>query len=315
MTKKVVAITGTGHCGSTLLDVLIGGHSRAFSLGEFHTIGRLLADAEERPEICVLCGQDCAFWGHKVSLPLLRLFYQQNTLLLKIRSRVARLFYNPYRPLFKASGKEILVDSSKGMGWLNRQFRPAWNSTGIDRHLIWVCRDGRAVVNSYYRKYPERGGEQITNSWLKRIEHIQAAYDEFPGKKMKLSYEALTCYPEKVMREVCEFLEIDYEPTMLRYWEHDHHHLYGNAGTNRAIIDYRRRVAEQAESGGEDVDPEWSAKHDDYYDTSYYEEQGLAIKFDERWKRELPDDVRAIFERLAGAANAPFEFTEVPGEA
>ena len=39
---KVVFIMGAGHCGSTLLDLIVGSHSNAFSLGEFKQFGSCL---------------------------------------------------------------------------------------------------------------------------------------------------------------------------------------------------------------------------------------------------------------------------------
>ena len=35
---KVAFILGTGHCGSTLLDLILGSHSKLFSLGEVYRV-------------------------------------------------------------------------------------------------------------------------------------------------------------------------------------------------------------------------------------------------------------------------------------
>jgi len=300
--RKVVCITGTGHCGSTLLDLLLGSHSEAFSLGEFHTIQKLIRK-DNQDGICIICGSKCEFWSERTSQRLLRLFYQTDSFARKVCSRLIRLLYNPYRLMFRWSGASVLVDSSKGMNWFKAQFRPRYAVAGFEQVLIWVYRDGRAVVNSYHRKYPELGIEHHTNHWLQSVAKLEESFATFDGPKLKIAYEDLTLNPEAATQRVCEFLDLKYEPEMLRYWEHDHHHLFGNAGTNNAIIRHRQKLADCQR-----VDPNWAIRHEDYFDTSYYESQGLKIKHDERWKRELAREHLQVFETLAGTQNAKFGY-------
>lgn len=302
MRKKVVCLLGTGHCGSTLLDLLIGSHSQVFSLGEFHSIYRKVREMGKggNPRLCVVCQDECEFWNKQASPFVLNLYYSRKTLLNAVVGKAARYIYNPYHFIFKWSGKPVIVDSSKHPGWFRSQFSPRYAAYGIDQYLIYICRDGRAVVNSYLRKYPERGVKRITETWMEQVHSMNAYYDHFPeDRKMKVHYEALASDPEGTMRTVCERLGLEYESRMLRYWEHEHHHIGGNAGTARMIVKYREQQSQQCNQ-------EWLEKHKGYFDNQYYERQGLNIKLDERWKSEFSPENLEIFESLAGELNQPF---------
>lgn len=61
--QKLVYIAGPGHSGSTLLDMLLGGHSQISSLGEIHRF-YLSMNRSTRPHRCD-CGSiltECPFW-------------------------------------------------------------------------------------------------------------------------------------------------------------------------------------------------------------------------------------------------------------
>lgn len=61
-----------------------------------------------------------------------------------------------------------MIDSTKGLFWLQKR-APELDERGHRRVVLFLQRDGRAVINSRYRKYPERPlGEQITH-WTEQI--------------------------------------------------------------------------------------------------------------------------------------------------
>src|SRR5690606_37199165 len=113
--KKVVFILGTGHCGSTLLDLILGSHSKMFSLGEVY---RVVSSNPPAP-VCDICDGDCAFWKHEL-LTSLRRSYNPS-----IMDRIGRKLglikdqeVSFYKKFFKISKVDILVDSSKNPGWI-----------------------------------------------------------------------------------------------------------------------------------------------------------------------------------------------------
>ncbi len=61
--SSIVHIIGSGHSGSTLLDMILGGHSQVSSLGEVHSLYFLLRGSG--PGYLCTCGEsvgDCPFW-------------------------------------------------------------------------------------------------------------------------------------------------------------------------------------------------------------------------------------------------------------
>ena len=79
---------------------------------------------------------------------------------------------------------------------------------------------------------------------------------------------------------------------MSEFWKHEHHHIVGSRGTNALIRKYRGLK----QKGVEEIHG------------SYYEELGLQIKLDLRWKNELSAENLAIFNSLGGERNKPYEW-------
>jgi len=216
----------------------------------------------------------------------------------------ARLIKSPYHLLFKWSGKDILVDSSKQPSWFRTQLQSQYAISGIIPYLIFITRDGRAVVNSYLRKYPERGIQTITETWIKQIDIMNKFYEQFePSRKMKVKYEDLASQPEAIAGLICEFLDIKYEKAMLTYWVNDHHLVAGNAGTNSLIWKYREMFPANLNEGRRWLDLK---EMEAYFDKNYYDQIGMGISLDERWRQEFGEDNLAGFEALAGDVNLPF---------
>lgn len=284
---KVVFVLGTGHCGSTLLDLILGSHSEMFSLGEVYRI----VDTDLPEPICDICEGQCEFWKPKL-LQSIRNSYTDS--LPQRIGRKAGLIEKKevyfYRKLFNASQKNILIDSSKKPGWINRN-RKKVKSSNIDPILIYLSRDGRAVVNSYYRKYPERGLEGISHNWNSRISAINKSFDSWPTEsKIHIRYEDLAKKPMKTIKRLMEFLKLPFEEDMMQFWEHDHHLVNGNAGTKSMLLKFRDKH-----------------RHEKWIDANgkeYYREKELGIKFDERWKRELNLDQIAIIESITDKMNS-----------
>lgn len=302
--RTVVFIMGSGHCGSTLLDLMLGSHSDAFSLGEIHRIGGPV-DARARDSsarICGVCPERCEFWDERVPPFWMRLFYSRRNLITSALRKLAHYVFNPYAFIMRWSGKNLVIDSSKGTAWIDRQLSPAYKWHGIRPVLIYLHRDGRAVVSSYLRKYPERGFEAIVESWKRGAERMENYFDAFhQGPKFRVSYESLTSDPEATMQSICRSLHIDYEPDMLRYWRHDHHHVFGNGGTRNLI--YRYRMQFEAPDDALRQRMEDAKQH---YSHEYYDQVEVAIQPDERWRNELSAEQLERFDLIAGPANRAY---------
>ena len=273
--NRVVFIAGTGHCGSTLLDLILSSHPHAFGLGEMTTlVNEPQYLSGERP-ICDINGFNDTFWTDE------RVEYLRKHLQIKSRfKRILAMFTGHtsrrnhlFDYLFQESGASVLIDSSKNVGWISDRVREIDGLT-IKPLLIYMTRDGRAVINSHYQKYPDRGLEAATNDWLSRIEAFKQLYADFKGAKSIVSYEEFTDRPKSIIKQLCTLVEIQYEEEMMEFWKFDHHHIAGNSGTKSLIHRYR--------SGDANANDLLDRRKE-----QYYKDHPFVIQADLRWQNEL----------------------------
>ena len=164
---KVLYITGNGHSGSTLLDMILGNSPNTFSVGELTFISR-----ETILEEYCSCGKligNCEFWsviwskwekrtGINISeYRKLRLKFERNKT--TIRTFVNKIFpskdFKKYcectKVLFgciqEVTGAEVIIDSSK-----SPQRIPVLNRS-VDLKVIHLCRNAKGVLNSAKKSY------------------------------------------------------------------------------------------------------------------------------------------------------------------
>ena len=304
-TKKVVFLMGSGHNGSTLLGLILGSHSRIHSLGELVVL-RKAADTPfpDVPKLCSTCAGKCEFWNSKVDLAVLQKYFSQKDLFSALRASANHRGRSIYEYFFEWSDRDILVDFSKPPKWIELQLRQLDCWKKVRPILIYLARDGRAVVNSYLRKYPDRTIVEETVRWKRNVEDMEKLYRKCGlEKKLVLSYEELATRPADVGRRLCEVLEVEYEPAMLRYWEHEHHIAFGNAGTRSLVLRYQSYL-----NRGREVEFADSFRNIKERHGEHYEELGLDIKLDLRWKTELTEKQLEVFEFIAGETNKPLAY-------
>ena len=266
---KVVMICGAGHSGSTLLGMILGSHSRAFYMGEGGK-ARYLGDQKKpvRKRVCKICGENCPVWSGFI-------WDQSQALHAQIASHV---------------GQNIIIDSTKKDAWIDDR-SDELRILGAHPYLVLLTRDGRAVVNSRIRKYPERDPETQIRDWMGQMERSEALFEKFEGPKLRIRYEDLAKTTESVAQSLCDMLEIPYEASMLGFAETDHHVLGGNSGTQ--FIAARKRF--------ENPDQAFVSLNE--RTRVYYKDHGGDIQLDLRWKTELAKEHMALFEQLAGSYN------------
>jgi len=265
-----VMICGAGHSGSTLLGLVLGRAAGAFYVGEGAKI-RYLHDLNKplRKRACKVCGEDCPIWSD---------FHwdQEHPL---------------YQQVAAHTGAHIIVDSSKNPAWISARSKEL---TAADDKavLIFLKRDGRAVLNSRFRKYPERDAEAQIQSWMDQIEASRALFDTFTGPKMAVRYEELATSPEVVFGEICQMADIPYRSDMLAFKDGNSHPMGGNTGTQ--FVAARERV-----EGDPDAILKLTPRTHDYY-----AKHSGDIMLDLRWKTEMSAPHLALFNEMAGEFNA-----------
>ncbi|HBB31675.1 MAG TPA: sulfotransferase family protein [Cyanobacteria bacterium UBA8803] len=272
--KKVGFICGAGHSGSTLLGLILGSHTDCFYCGEAAKT-KFLQDPNKqiKKRVCKICGSSCPVWGD--------LLLNDSTSL--------------YEQVSAKTEKPIIIDSSKNLEWLDEQIN-AVKAAAAQPFLIFLQRDGRAVINSRIRKYPDRDVKELIQSWSEQIQQTNSFFNNFDGKKIKIHYEELATEPERVTQNLCDFLEIDYQPQMLNYYQHEHHPLGGNNGTQFLVVKAQSEKIKE---------PFISLSDRTRY---YYQDHGLGITLDLRWRQELASSVERLFEEIAGQENAELKW-------
>lgn len=229
---KVVYILGPGHCGSTLLNLMLNCHEEALGLSEIANIADHAGEKTEFP-----LGN--AFWekvvahyeqasGESFRPGELKVPFRSTKKVLTARPDEIRDWALCNKHLFSAiasvSGKRILIDASKD--W--RRLCLLDRSDLFDIRVIHLVRDGRAVLNSYYRKY--RNFVLGMRAWAESA--LFAFYlrqRQFEGARwLRVYYENLATNPEQCLRQVCSFIGIEYQPRMLRYRSEPHVGIGGN---------------------------------------------------------------------------------------
>jgi hypothetical protein len=93
-----------------------------------------------------------------------------------------------------------------------------------EARFVHLIRDARAVALSRVKMVEGRGEKPpnpagVAGRWAKRIRQARVE-GEALGGYLEVRYEDLVADTERTLREVCEFVDLDFEPVMLDYHEH-----------------------------------------------------------------------------------------------
>ncbi|MDJ1172839.1 sulfotransferase family protein [Roseofilum capinflatum] len=297
--NKVVFVISMGRSGSTLVELMIGSHPDAFSLGEISKLPQMVQKGRDfwYPE-------DSTFWLDNFTKAELKQFaagMSNHRLHRYIPLKLERLvrewlgndeILNPYTILFSKTKQSILTDSSKEVSWISNKLKAReFRQNKIDAYLLYNVRDGRAVINSYLR-FKKDSIENLSHQWVNLFKEQSEFYNNFSeDRKLAIRYEEMATNPHKVLQQICHWLDIEFVPDMIEYWKHDHHHVVGSRGANALIAKYKGKKQKNLESHGQ-----------------YYQDPEFKIKLDMRWKQELSPENLQVFNQIAGELNKPYEW-------
>jgi hypothetical protein len=271
----VAYILGSGHCGSTLLSLLLNGHPRILALSELRKIRVVLdqpaTSRDPSPLASPLWEQIRRRYESTYQAPFAKLAIDHpswKTFVRWSRDEI-EAWAEPCVRLLSCiaaeSGRDILIDSSKS--W--QQLYLLRRSGRVPIKVLHVIRDGRAVLHSYRRKY--EGFLFNFGQWAKPTAMAAVLRPMFAGDEwMPVHYEALATDPTGTLAQICRFLGTEFEPAMMHFRSHPWFGIRGN------------RMA-----------------------------QGTSeeIRLDEKWRRELPHGQRLLFELLGSPLNRYFGYS------
>lgn len=271
-------VYGSGRCGSTLLDMLLSGHSKIIGLGEITTLMTIFnpfslpkeyrfPDPKEKDQYEKFWNQTRYCYEQRSG----KLFEQIDlrypkwgALIRSWDSEDARRWAQPIAVLlsciYQTSGKPILSVPNK----FHHVLHLLLESRLFDIKVIHLMRDGRAVANSYIRRYSDFAGgvrvwagSAILAPWFRK--------QVGRGNWLQVKYEELATQPEKTLETICRFLKLDFEPAMLDYRSRTYFGIGGSPTT--------------------------------------FSNPNSEISLDERWRKELSWRHRLAFALIAGWLN------------
>jgi hypothetical protein len=217
----VIYIAGSSHSGSTLLDLLLGSHSKVESVGEAKKIPELMERIVRGESPMCTCQNglaECTLWGPLVARGMGDLKNDP--------AANATLF----RQILERQGKSVILDSSKTLGRSLLIGRSALFAP-VFVHLV---RDSRAVAYSSKRKRLQQKGRghgtmETACGWRKLNARIPRRIGKTTRAPLLLvRYEDLIENPRFALQRILAAAGLCWEEPMLRFRDHVHHNVEGN---------------------------------------------------------------------------------------
>lgn len=202
---NLLSICGLGRSGSTLLDLMLGNASNAFSCGEIYA--RFRPWRPHHYEIHCSCGnENCPVWE-------------------RLKDSTENSFYSD---IANTQHVTHIIDSSKELSWLIDSSKNAINSGGkVAIILLW--KQPEALAYSYWK----RG-----LPYSKMRKDFMSYYGHFLQLNLpfiSVLYEDLVTDTTNILMKICQSTGLDYFEGKESFWEKRHHHLFGSAGTRKQL--------------------------------------------------------------------------------
>lgn len=221
--SSMIFLLSTPRAGSTLLRVMLAGHSKLFSPPELHLL--LFNSMAERD---AGLGHSLLSKGlQRAMMELMDLDDQQSQMLLAEWVEQDLSTQEAYRRLQELANPRILVDKSPSYAMDINVLERA-ETLFTDAKYIHLVRHPYAVIDSLVRNRLDKMYDTGGLEPAKFAEQLWATYnsnlldfleDVDPERHHLVSYEELVTDPEKVLKELCDFMGIPFEAAMLNPYE------------------------------------------------------------------------------------------------
>jgi hypothetical protein len=206
-------VVGVGRSGTTLLRLMIDAHPEVAIPAETHFLPKLLelrdeGDALRAAAHAVMTAEST--WAD-FGIPSERLAETFARLSPFTLAKGLRAFYGLYAAKF---GKPRWGEKTPFYG---RRMR-AIEAVLPEAHFVHVIRDGRDVALSLRPLWFSPGDEieAQARNWLAKVSAIRAN-GHGCRRYLEIRYEDLVLDTESVLRRVCDFIALQYDPRMLSY--------------------------------------------------------------------------------------------------
>jgi hypothetical protein len=188
-----VFVLSAPRSGSTLLRVLLNSHSRICAPHELH-LRRVHVQLED---------------VNYARVAMKELGLDEEALEHLLWDRIM------HRQL-QRTGKFVFVEKTPGNGAIWERLLQAWP----EARFIYLIRHPASILASLERAYPDAGSAELQRRVLRYAARVDAARAARPGPVVR--YENLTTNPESVLRELCAWLGVRFQPPMLEYGRSRH---------------------------------------------------------------------------------------------
>lgn len=202
--KTLINILGTGRCGSTMLDAMLGNGDRCNSLGEVNAWFRPWR--RHHFTLDCSCGlTSCSIWA------LLR-----------------NLKVNEFHcKAFELLDVDFLIDSSKSLTWLIDQQQ--WLAGDIRVFNVAIYKDPMELAYSNWKR-----NLPITVAWM----HYKKYYSRLLALKypfVTIRYRDLVENPRAKLLELCNLINMKCPEGKENFWKGDLHFLFGSKGVREQL--------------------------------------------------------------------------------
>jgi hypothetical protein len=223
MKTKIIYILGSGHSGSTLLDLILGSNSNIESGGEIRRFTKIIADKEFRDSRICTCGQRlsaCPYWEPIFARIRAHGIDEQRFLGDPLTAQRDNAIF--VGEVLRQSGKRVFADSTKSL----RRLRILEKTQLFEISVLHLVRDGRAVAFSNMQK--GRKFLEHLHYWTSSNSRILRYRKTWPGRWTTVHYERLVTAPGDEVRRIIDFVGENFEEGQMNFAAHTHHNLFGN---------------------------------------------------------------------------------------
>jgi len=235
--KKIVFICSLGHSGSTLLDLILGCNSRIRGLGEIDVLLNKDVAFESTPCMCGNNLNECIFWSDMYG-------FIKNNKTLPFDKKYNKVITH-FDTIFDSDN--ILVDSSKYLHVLKKLIALKYKL-----QVIYLIKDVRGFTYSQkriYKKNPKNVNAIVRMRflrnkyfyylWYKRNMKIKKFLIQNNIDYFQLGYEELCFNTIKIIKKICNFIEVEFEDNMLFPYKSKSH---GTGNKMRRMPEKKSRI-------------------------------------------------------------------------